>query len=74
MECTSCNWNIFLSCVNCLNGRQLEIKLIREHVLCDGSLKSYIKWILHGEFVDVTSLSDYEYSNIHYEERRGHDS
>jgi len=31
--------------VNCVNGGQLEVRLIREHVLCDGFLKNYIKWI-----------------------------
>jgi len=48
----------FCPCVNCVNGRLLEIRLIREHVLCDGFLKNYIKWIWHREFVDVTPLSD----------------
>ena len=51
-----------------MNERQLEIRLIREHVLCDGFLKNYIKWIWHGEFVDVTSLSDGQYSNIYSED------
>jgi len=39
------NGRYFCPFVNCLNGRRLEIKLIQEHVLCDGLLKSYIKWI-----------------------------
>ena len=25
-------------CVNCLNGRILDVKIIREHLLCDGFL------------------------------------
>ena len=49
--------------------RGLEIRLIREHVLCDGFLKNYTKWIWHGEFVDVTSLYVSQYSNIHFEDR-----
>ena len=52
-----------------MNGKQLEIRLIREHVLCDGFLKNYTKWIWHGEFLDVTPLSDNQYSNIHFEDR-----
>ena len=29
------------SCVNCLNGRILDVKIIREHLLCNGFLRSY---------------------------------
>jgi len=29
-------------CVNCLNGRILDVKNIREHLLCDDFLRSYI--------------------------------
>jgi len=63
------NERYFCPCVNSVNGKQLEIRLIREHVLCDGFLKNYIKWIWHGEFVDITPLSDGQYSHIHYEDR-----
>jgi len=32
------------SCVNCLNKRRLDVKKIREHLLCDGFLRSYTTW------------------------------
>jgi len=63
------NGRYFCLCVNCVNGKRLEIRLIREHVLCYGFLKNYIEWIGHGEFVDVTPLSDDQYSNIYSEAR-----
>jgi len=31
-------------CVNCLSGRILDVKVIREHVLCDEFLRSYTTW------------------------------
>jgi len=27
-------------CVNCLNGRILDVNIMREHLLCDGFLRS----------------------------------
>jgi len=50
----------FYPCVNCLNGRRQEVKLIREHLLCDGILKSYTTWIWHGEVVHLPTLSQYK--------------
>jgi len=31
-------------CVNCLNGRILDVKIMREHLLSDGFLHSYTTW------------------------------
>jgi len=39
-------------CVNCLNGRILNIKKIREHLLCD-FLQSYITWTWHVELLNL---------------------
>ena len=47
----------FCPCVNCVNGRQQEVKLIREHLLCDGILKSYTTWTWHGEVVYLPTVS-----------------
>jgi len=57
-------------CVNCLNGRKLHIELIREHVLCDGLLKSYTTWNWHGEVLDLpyVSTTECQYSNIYFED------
>jgi len=49
------NGIFYCPCVNCLNERRLPIEVIREHVLCDGFLKSYTKWIWHGELIDMLS-------------------
>ena len=35
---------ISFPCVNCLNGRILDVKKIWEHLLCDGFLRSYTTW------------------------------
>ena len=43
-------------CVNCLNGRILSVSEIREHLLCDGFLKSYTTWMCHGELLDLQSV------------------
>ena len=39
-------------CVNYLNGRKLNATQVREHLICDGFLKSYTIWIWHGELID----------------------
>ncbi|XP_052724058.1 uncharacterized protein LOC128193906 [Vigna angularis] len=52
------NGRFYCSCVNCLNERKLPTEVIREHVLCDGFLKSYTKWTWHGELIDMPSVSD----------------
>ena len=45
-----------------MNGKQLEIHLIWDHVLCDGSLKTW-----HGEvvYLPFVSESKCQNSNIH---------
>ena len=40
-------------CVNCLNGRILDVKIIREHLLCDGFFRSYTTWRWHGELLNL---------------------
>ena len=40
-------------CVNCLNGRRLDVKKIREHLLCDGFLRSYTTCTWHGELLNL---------------------
>jgi len=50
------NGRFYCPCVNCLNERKLPTNVIREHVLCDGFLKSYTKWIWHGELIDMPSV------------------
>jgi len=43
-------------CVNCLNGRILDVVDIREHLLCDGFLKYYTTWVWHGELVQTQTV------------------
>jgi len=56
--------------VNCLNGKRLDIELIREHVLCDDFLKSYTTWTWHGEVLDLPYVFETEcqHSNIYFED------
>ena len=44
-------------CVNCLNGRILDVKIIREHLLCDEFLRSYTTWTWHGELLNLPRVS-----------------
>jgi len=40
-------------CVNCLNGRILDVKKIKERLLCDGFLQSNTTWTWHGELLNL---------------------
>ena len=44
-------------CVNCLNGRKLNATQVREHLICDGFLKSYTIWTWNGELIDIPTVS-----------------
>jgi len=44
-------------CVNCLNGRILDAKIMREHLLCDGFLRSYKTWTWRGELLNLPRVS-----------------
>ena len=57
-------------CVNCLNGRILDVVEIREHLLCDGFLKNYTTWMWHGELVDTPTVAEtHEFVNPTMEDR-----
>ena len=65
------NGRYFCPRVNCVNRRRVDIELIREHILCDGFLKSYTTWTWHGEVIDLPYGSEadkYEYSNMYSED------
>jgi len=36
-----------------LNGRILNVKKTREHLLCDGFLRSYATWTWHGDLLNL---------------------
>jgi len=50
------NNKYYCLCVNCVNVIRQDIELIREHVLCDGFLKSYTIWTWHGEVLDLVEM------------------
>jgi len=52
------NGRYYYSCVNCVNGKRLDIQLIREHVLCDGFLNNYTMWTSHSEVLDLPYVSE----------------
>ena len=54
----SCNNGVRIRCpcVNCLNGSILSVSEIREHLLCDGFLKSYTTWTWHCELLNLPSV------------------
>ena len=44
-------------CFNCFNGRSLNVKKIRDNLLCNGFLRSYTTWIWHGELLNLPRVS-----------------
>jgi len=48
-------------CVNYLNGRKLNATHVREHLICDGFLRSYIIWTWHDELIDIPTVSRTEH-------------
>jgi len=54
------NRRYYCPCVNCLNGKRLDIELIREHLLCDGFFKNYTAWTWHGEVLNLPNVSETE--------------
>ncbi|XP_027922699.1 uncharacterized protein LOC114180586 [Vigna unguiculata] len=61
------NGKFYCPCVNCLNERKLPTDIIGEHVLCDDFLKSYTKWIWHGELIDMPSVDVSEAEEVDLE-------
>jgi len=50
-----------------LNGRILDVKIIREYLLCDGFLRSYTTWTWHGKLLNlprVSIIEEYVGSNM----------
>ncbi|XP_028193231.1 uncharacterized protein LOC114378826 [Glycine soja] len=47
----------FCPCVKCGNGRRQTIDDIRTHLICEGIIRSYTKWIWHGESLDTADMS-----------------
>jgi len=45
-------------CVNCLNGRILNVSKIREHLLSDGFLKNYTTRTWTGELLHLPSVRE----------------
>ena len=58
------NGKFYCPCVNFLNERKLPTNVIREHVLCDGFLKSNTKWIWHGELIGMLSVDGSEAEEV----------
>ena len=55
-------------CVNCLNRRILDVKIIRENLLCDEFLRSYTTWTWHGKLLNsprVSVTKEYVGSTMH---------
>ncbi|XP_028216513.1 uncharacterized protein LOC114398517 [Glycine soja] len=54
---------VFCPCVKCGNGRRQTADDIRTHLICEGIICSYTKWIWHGESPDTTDMSQVEERN-----------
>lgn len=40
---------ILCPCRNCYNCSWLEADVVREHLVCDGFVNGYTRWVFHGE-------------------------
>ena len=54
----------FCPFVKCGNGRWQSVNDIRTHVICEGIILNYTKWIWHGELPDMPTVSDAEPVNV----------
>ncbi|KAL4348063.1 hypothetical protein GQ457_17G010780 [Hibiscus cannabinus] len=43
---------IWCPCVNCVNTYRVSRRDAFDHLICDGFLKGYVRWIFHGERCD----------------------
>lgn len=43
------NGKIMCPCIRCVNCSQQTLEIVREHLICDGFMRGYTTWILHGE-------------------------
>ena len=53
----------FCPCVKCGNGRRQTVDDITTHLICDGIVRTYTKWIWHGESPDKAEMSQAKPSN-----------
>ena len=44
-------------CVKCGNERRHVVNDIKTHLICDGIISSYTRWIWHDQLLDIPSLS-----------------
>ena len=53
----------FYPCVKCGNGKRQIVDDIRTRLICEGIIRSYTKWIWHGESPDTADMSQAEERN-----------
>ena len=46
----------FCPCVKCVNERRHLVNEIRSHLICNGIIPNYTKWIWHGELPDMPTV------------------
>ena len=51
-------------CVKCGNERRHVVNNIKTHLICDGIILSYTRWIWHGELLDIPSVSQTEHVDV----------
>jgi hypothetical protein len=49
---------ILCPCGRCLNQKYLRQPLVKKHILMNGMDNTYIRWIHHGESIDVEAFED----------------
>jgi len=54
----------FCSCVKWGNGRQHSVNDIRSHLIHEGIIPNYTKWIWHGELPDMTNVPQTDHVDV----------
>jgi hypothetical protein len=55
---------ILCPCRKCVNSFWKDASEICEHLICDGFLKGYTIWNLHGETSSVVNHGNYDYNEV----------
>ncbi|XP_073226306.1 uncharacterized protein [Cicer arietinum] len=62
----------YCPCVICLNENTLHFEEIRSHLICYGIDMNYIRWIWHGDSLNMSNTSEREDANVDMNDQLEH--
>ena len=57
LSCSSDSNFVKCPCLSCGNTKSMDVRQIREHLICNGIDQSYDVWIYHGESCPIAKRS-----------------